>query len=94
MNEEQLRSLNDDWVNWFLNEQDRLLNQQSTNKLMHYAGSYGSPGSQTEGGLKYKEVAQQLEILNYKFLLYLVGKGHVNPDMIDLSAFNNPPKGF
>jgi hypothetical protein len=92
--EEELRAFNDPWVDYFLNEQDRLLSDMRFNQLIHAAESYGRPGSQTEGGKNYKVAATELESVSDKLLVYLLYKGYVKWDDMDMSLFDQaPPKG-
>lgn len=93
MNEEELRALNDPWVDWFLSEQVRLHGDRQTYNLMHIAGSFGLPGSMTEGGQKFRAASIELELVEAQFLLYMLHKGHVTLDQLNFSTYDKPPKG-
>jgi hypothetical protein len=91
--EEELRELNDPWINCFLDEQRRMLSIMDTDRVVFLAESFGRPGSQTERGRNYKAVSLELQVLNYKFLLYALHKGYVALEELDFSEFDKqPPK--
>lgn len=92
MTEEELRALNDPWVDWFLSEQERLQGDRKTYELMHMAGSFGKPGSMTEGGRKFRAASLELELIGYQFSMYALHKGYVKLEDYDFSVYDKPPK--
>ncbi len=92
MTEEELRALNDPWINWFLSEQARLHKEMATDKLVHMAQSFGS--AQTEGATRYKTHSLELEGVNAQLMIYALGRGYLDPKKLDLDYYNEnePPQ--
>lgn len=90
--EEQLRALNDPWINWFLSEQERLIKEMKTDNLVHMAQSFGSP--RTEGAARYKAHGNELERINSDFKLYALYKGYIKLEELDFSYYERtrPPR--
>lgn len=92
MTEEELRALNDPWVDWFLSEQKRLHGEMRTDQLVHVAQSFGSPV--TEGAARYRAHGTELELLNAQFMIYALAKGYLQVDQLDMTTYDQaPPKG-
>lgn len=74
----------------FLAVQNKMQGLQTTHRLMHMAGSFGSPGSTTEGGQRYRQTADALAELNLRGALYAIQRGYVPADAFNLG---DPPFG-
>ena len=88
---DQLRAMNDPWINYFLSEQERLDKDLNVAELQHKAESFGKPGSLTYGGRKYKALAYEKETLDLRFILYCLVKGIVSVDEYAPLFQNDPP---
>jgi len=90
--EAELRALGDPWIDWFLSEQQRLRSDMSTYNLMHMAGSFGRPGSMTEGGIKYRAASFERDLVDLQLMLYALIKGYIKLEDLDASVYDKPPK--
>ncbi len=91
MDEAELRALHDPWIDWFIDRQARLLQELKTDDLMHMAGSFGKPGSMTEGGQRFKVHSLELDLHNKALMLYALAKGYMGVEEIGLTAYDKPP---
>ncbi len=68
---------NDEWVVKWIYRQYALNGCLQTDELMHMAGSFGMPGSQTEGGIRYKQHATELAEHNLLGIIYAIQRGWI-----------------
>jgi hypothetical protein len=74
----------------FLAAQNNLRGLQLKHELMHMAGSFGRPGSLTEGGRLYKQTSYELDILNLQGVIYAIQQGYA--DVTDVKFPESPFK--
>lgn len=76
----------------FLAQQYQLRQDMQCYELMHMAGSFGKPGSLTEGGRKYKLAATEAAELNLRGVLYALKQGWISIDDINVAErpFGDP----
>lgn len=79
---------NDPNVVTFLGAQNTLRGMQTTHRLMHMAGSFGRPGSLTEGGRLHAQTADRLAYLNLTGIIYAAQHGWV--DISDVNFGDTP----
>jgi len=87
---DELRELNDPWVDWFLREQERISGDMKTSELCHMAESFGRPGSLTHHGRKYREQSFELTTTQLRLTMYCMAKGYVSVDQINVPE-GDPP---
>jgi hypothetical protein len=63
----------------FIGAQNTLQGLQTTHRLMHMAGSFGRPGSLTEGGRRHRQTADRLTLLNLTAIIYATQRGWIDP---------------
>lgn len=68
----------------FLAAQNELRSQQVTHRLMHMAGSFGRPGSLTEGGRRHRLAATDLSELNLLAIVYAAQRGWIDVNDVQL----------
>jgi hypothetical protein len=89
--EADLRALNDPWINYFLDEQARLLNEMNVDETCHMAESFGRPGSQTEAGRRYHDHSLEFQVVSKDMTLYALHKGYITLEEMDFSVYSIPP---
>lgn len=72
---DEFKEMDDPWINYFLSEQERLSAEMDVSELMHMAGSFGRPGSMTEGGQRYSKQRLELDAVTLRFTIYCLAKG-------------------
>lgn len=75
---------NDEWVVKWVARQYELFTDMATDELMHMAGSFGLPGSQTEGGRRYKLHATEAAEHNLLGILCCIQRGWITASQINL----------
>lgn len=75
---------NDEWAIKWIARQCELNSEMVTDELMHMAGSFGRPGSLTEGGIRYKQHATELGEHNLMGLIYAMQRGWITPEDVIL----------